>query len=164
MPEPALTLPPQSEVQPPIAGGATPLVSRLLAIAGTSPRLHLEIDPHDEMLAFLLASHDGDRERALYTYFRSGWSIADALGQVLAWRFGGAAKVGRLLDFASGCGRVTRFLLEAVPAERVWVSDVLPGAVEFQRRQLGVHAFPSTVQPEDFRSPERFDAILVTSL
>jgi SAM-dependent methyltransferase len=129
--------------------------------------IDLAIDPEDEMLGFLVRSCEGDRERALYAYFQSGASIAGAMAQVLHWRFGEPGRVGRLLDFASGYGRVTRFLLRVLPAERIWVADVYAAGVSFQQRRFGVHGIVSTIRPEDFAATAgsgTFDAILVTSL
>jgi SAM-dependent methyltransferase len=146
----------------------SPLVSSLLSDLGLEPgAIDLAIDPEDEMLGFLVRSCEGDRERALYAYFQSGASVAGAMAQVLAWRFGEPGRVGRLLDFASGYGRVTRFLLRLLPAERVWVADVYAAGVSFQQRRFGVHGMVSTVRPEDFAAAAgagTFDAILVTSL
>lgn len=120
------------------------------------------IDPRDEMLDFLLGVHV-DPEQARCGYFRSGQSIADTLGQVLEWRFGPAGSPV-VLDFASGYGRVTRFLLDHVPASRLWVSDVLEEAVAAQRSAFGVEGFVSTLRPEELAAPRRFDAVTVTSL
>src|SRR5262249_48949064 len=67
----------------------------------------------------------------------------------------------------SGYGRVTRFLLRLLPAERIWVADVYEGGVAFQERRFGVHGIVSTVDPAGFAAAagaEPFDAILVTSL
>jgi SAM-dependent methyltransferase len=145
-----------------------PLVRSLLADLGLEPGgVDLAIDPGDEMLDFLVQSCGGDRERALYAYFQSGASIAGAMAQVLGWRFGEPGRAARLLDFASGYGRVTRFLLRHLPAERIWVSDVYAEGVSFQQRRFGVHGIVSAVRPEDFAAAAggaAFDAILVTSL
>lgn len=143
----------------------SPLVAALLSDLGIAPgTLELAVDARDEMLGFLVDSFEGDRDRALFGYFRSGASIADSLGQVLRWRFGALERVGKILDFASGYGRVTRFLVRDVPPERVWVADVYADGVRFQEERLGVHGLVSTIRPEDFVCTERFDAILVTSL
>jgi SAM-dependent methyltransferase len=146
-----------------------PRVSVLLADLGIAPgrspgAAGLGIAGRDEMLAFLLAANGGDRDRALFQYFQSGESIARCLGQVLRWRFGDVGNVHSLLDFASGYGRVTRFLVREVPPERVWVADVYAEGVRFQAESFGVHALVSSIRPEDFVCAERFDAILVTSL
>lgn len=160
---------PETPETPEMAAAATsPLIHSLLADLGVEAGgVDLAIAPADEMLGFLVRSQGGDRERALYAYFQSGASIAAAMAQVLRWRFGDPRRTGRLLDFASGYGRVTRFLLRLLPAERIWVSDVYAGGVDFQRRRFGVHGLVSTVRPEDFPAaagPGTFDAILVTSL
>jgi SAM-dependent methyltransferase len=140
----------------------SPLVAALLEDLRAD--VDLAIDARDEMLGFLADAFEGDRERALFAYFRSGASIADSLGQVLRWRFGGMDRIGKVLDFASGYGRVTRFLVREIPPERVWVSDVYADGVRFQEERFGVHGIVSTIRPEDFVCAERFDAILVTSL
>jgi SAM-dependent methyltransferase len=143
----------------------SPYVRSFLADQGIADgALDLAIDDRDEMLSFLVQSHDGDRERALFAYFRSGLSIADSMIQILRWRFGGLAGCGALLDFASGYGRVTRFFLRDLPAEGVWVSDIYADGVRFQEERFGVHGIVSTVRPEGFVRSERFDAITVASL
>lgn len=136
------------------------------ALAGLAPgSVETAVDPRDEMLGHLAATLDGDRDRARFHYFRSGRSIARSLSSVLRWRFG--ESLGRLdaaLDFASGYGRVSRFLAGAIPPGRLWVSDVYAEGVAFQRDRFGVHGFASTLVPEELSAPCSFDAILVTSL
>lgn len=143
-----------------------PHLKTFLADLGPAAQgLDLGLDQRDEMLAFLLAAQQGDLDRALFAYFRSGASIADSLGQILRWRFGAdLGRLGKLLDFASGYGRVTRFLTGSIPPQRLWVADVYAEGVRFQEERFGVHGIVSTVRSEDLRCGERFDAILVTSL
>ena len=124
--------------------------------------LDLAIDERDEMLGFLIDGMEGDRDKALFTYFRSGLSIADALLQVLRWRYPDG--IGNVLDFASGYGRITRFLVREIQPESLWVADVYAEGVRFQEEHFGVHGVISTVRPEDLELGETFDAILVTSL
>ncbi len=143
----------------------SPFVRALLADQGIPPGvLRLDVDDRDEMLEFLVLVYEGDRERALFSYFRTGQSVADSMLQVVRWRFGPMENVGRLLDFASGYGRVTRFLLREIPADHLWVSDIYADGVRFQEERLGVHGVVSTILPEDFSPGASFDAILVTSL
>lgn len=142
-----------------------PLVSALLRDRlGDPGAVERAVHRDDEMLAYLVAAHDGDLDQGLAAYFRTGLAIAETLGRVMAWRPGGLAGVERLLDFASGYGRVTRFLVREVPPQRVWVADLDPEAVRFQERRFGVRGLLSSAEPETFRCGERFDAILVTSL
>lgn len=146
----------------------SPYVRAFLADRGLERAgLDLAIDERDEMLGFLVGGMEGDRDKALFAYFRSGLSIADGLLQVLRWRFPprlGGNTVGKVLDFASGYGRITRFLVREIPPERLWVADVYEGGVRFQEERFGVRGVVSTVRPEDLELGETFDAILVTSL
>jgi SAM-dependent methyltransferase len=127
-----------------------------------SSGLDLAIDERDEMLGFLVDGMEGDRDKALFAYFRSGLSIADALLQVLRWRF--PEGIDKVLDFASGYGRITRFLVREILPESLWVADVYAEGVRFQEERFGVHGVISTVRPEELELGETFDAILVTSL
>lgn len=141
----------------------SPYVRAFLADRGLEPSsVDLAIDERDEMLGFLVDGLEGDRDKALFAYFRSGLSIADGLLQVLRWRF--PQGPGKVLDFASGYGRITRFLVREIPPERLWVADVYEGGVRFQQERFGVRGVVSTVRPEDLDLDVTFDAILVTSL
>lgn len=131
-----------------------------LAAAGVDLTIHDD----DEMLRVLYERTGRDRQRARLMYFESGIALWLTLRRVVEWRRGEAGLVARLLDFASGYGRVTRFMVRDVPAERVWVSDIAAAAVDFQRRQFGVHGFVSAPRPAELSCAERFDCILVSSL
>jgi len=142
---------------------ANPLVIAVCpeeVLAGTDLAVHTA----DEMLAFLEDSFGGDRDQALAVYFGSGLRIWETFREILAWWFGSLDKIERLLDFASGYGRVTRFLVHDLPPSRIWVADIYAEGVRFQTEQLGVHGLVSAASPDDFAPAERFDAILVSSL
>ncbi|HLX06406.1 MAG TPA: class I SAM-dependent methyltransferase [Thermoanaerobaculia bacterium] len=128
--------------------------------AGTDLAIHAD----DEMLRLLRDRTAGDRRRARFMYLQSGIALWRTLRRVVEWRFGEAGRVCKLLDFASGYGRVTRFVVRDLPPERVWISDITAAAVDFQCRQFGVHGFVSAPRPEALVCGERFDCILVSSL
>ncbi len=117
----------------------------------------------DEMYKLFLyrLGHPGP---ALASYFRSRAAIWETLRRLLEWRFGAAGATGAVLDFASGYGRVSRFLAHALPPGRVWVADVYAGGVRFQEERFGVHGIVSTAEPEAFAAPRRFDCVFVSSL
>lgn len=142
-----------------------PEVRGLLALWGCDPADPLLlVDRRDEMVEFLRRVHDDDPGQALCAYYRTGREIADLLVQVLRWRFGASLRERAVLDFASGWGRVTRFLVPELGAGRLTVSDVLADAVAFQRRAFGVEGVVSAIRPEELGLADRFDAVLVTSL
>jgi SAM-dependent methyltransferase len=129
-------------------------------------KVSLDIHPDDEMLHFFIYSQGHPLEQAVPMYLESGKRIWATQRQVIAWKFGSPGWGGRILDFASGYGRVTRHIVAEVPAGSLWVADVNAEGVAFQQRALGVHGVVSTTDPERFRPepPGTFDCILVSSL
>src|SRR5689334_17588766 len=103
-------------------------------IAGAEPPLVTLIHPADEMYRFDLAGHHRTPETAAVFYFSMGRDIFHTVSEIAAWRFGGFAAVRSFLDFASGYGRATRFLARAIPADRISVAEIDPGAVRFQEQ------------------------------
>jgi SAM-dependent methyltransferase len=126
--------------------------------------VNFDIHADDEMLHFFLYSQGYPLEQAVAAYLDSGREIWRTVRQVLSWRFGSPQACGRILDFASGYGRVTRHIVAEVPLESVWVSDIYAEGVAFQERSLGVQGIVSTTDPEGFHAETRFDCILASSL
>jgi len=121
------------------------------------------IHPDDHMMRYLVDHHNGHRETALFDYFRSGWSAWRGQRALLRWRFGADLSRLRLLDFASGSGRVTRWMIPELRADQIVVSDIFPEAVAFQRELLGVEGVVSAAQPTEVRLGGPFDVILASS-
>ena len=117
----------------------------------------------DEMLLFVEELY-GNRKAALWKYFADGLQMLN-LGQDLARKkCGSLMNIRSFLDFASGYGRFTRFLVKELPRERVWVSDIYENAVEFQQQQFDVHGIVSVPNPDNYQCAQRFDFIFVASL
>jgi len=143
--------------------GARPLVQALCRDL-LARNVNLDVHPADEMLGFFHHTQGNDLDSALAIYFDSGRRIWAAERQVLSWGFGPPPWSFRLLDFASGYGRVTRHLFHDLSPENVWVSDIYAAGVAFQERSFGVHGIVSTTDPESFPADQGFNAILVSSL
>lgn len=135
----------------------------LAAVGWADPELDRTIAAADEMFSWAEFHRSGSRQQALVSYFTGGVMASRAVEAVLGWRFGAAGRP-RVLDFASGWGRVTRFLARRRPAADLTVSDIDAAAVEFQRRRFGVAGFPSAPRPEQLVCGERFDAVSCLSL
>jgi SAM-dependent methyltransferase len=118
------------------------------------------IDERDDMLDFALQMFERDRDVALTSYFQNGLEQFEVVKQIAAWR----GKPRRMLDFASGYGRLTRFLVHQHLAGEITVSDILEGGMEFQASQFGVRTILSTPLPSDFTAPSKYDLIFVASL
>ncbi|NES96982.1 MAG: class I SAM-dependent methyltransferase [Desertifilum sp. SIO1I2] len=122
------------------------------------------IHPDDEMFSFLLDFYQGNTEKALLAYFKSGQEVMDRVRQIIEWKFGNFEKLESFLDFACGYGRFTRFLVQELSPKRICVSDIYKSAVDFQKQQFGVQGIYSTTNPAKWKCDRTFDCILVASL
>jgi SAM-dependent methyltransferase len=120
----------------------------------------LRVHDHDEMFAYSEAVCDTPAI-ATMAYFRAGLTIADTYRQIIEGWCG--AQPSAVLDFACGYGRSLRYTV-ADFGDAVWASEILPGAMDFVRDELGAHAFASAVDPEQLRCDTTFDVIFVSSL
>jgi SAM-dependent methyltransferase len=126
--------------------------------------LDTRVGASDEMYAYERSGLRSE-DAAAVAYFFMGHLLFQTIEEVVAWRFGGFGGVGAFLDFASGFGRVTRFLVRALLPERLIVAEIDPAAVAFQEAAFGVHGVVSTTDPSAFGLSGRdFDLIFVSSL
>ncbi|MFL6193458.1 MAG: class I SAM-dependent methyltransferase [Thermoanaerobaculia bacterium] len=145
--------------------GENPLLAAFGFLSGRYARLNRDIHPDDEMLIQYRNLRNQDVDAALVAYFDSGSRLWTAMAALLHWRFpDGPGPSFQLLDFASGFGRVTRFIVLDLPPERIWVADIYAEGVRFQEEQLGVHGLVSHADPERFQCGEAFDMVFVSSL
>ena len=121
------------------------------------------ISSRDEMYLYALNNAKGDRAEAARRYYRNGSRIMDAVRDIIVRYRGGFDRLDSFLDFACGYGRLTRFLIQEMPAARIWVSDIDAAAVKFQIGQFGVNGIVSTSNPQDYHPTDRFDVILASS-
>ncbi len=124
-----------------------------------STRIH----PADEMYRFELATPHRTAQAATLLYFTTGRQIFEAIEAVVGWRFRGFSGVGSLFDFASGYGRSTRFLVQALPPERITVAEIDPAAVRFQEETFGVRGVVPGADPESLRLERTFDVVVASS-
>jgi hypothetical protein len=123
------------------------------------PRIHVA----DDMYRYNLSSLKGSRPCAAILYYQIGRQILQTLQHVAKWRFEGLEQVSSLLDFASGHGRVTRFLARELAPGRIRVSEIHLDAVSFQHERFGVEAILSTSEPDAFTSDRRFPVVVASS-
>jgi len=122
--------------------------------------LNLAVDERDDMLDFAMQLFAQDRDRAVTNYFQNGLDQYALVRHIAGWR----ERPRRMLDFASGYGRLTRFVVHEHLADAMTVSDILEGGMEFQAEQFGVRTILSRTQPEQFVTADRYDLIFVASL
>lgn len=153
--QPAFALPPEAR---------HPWVETLLAFHWPHSPPSRAVDRRDEMWRHTLQLAHGHRDRAMVDYFRAGLTAARTYLDLLDWWTQQGDSTPTVLDFASGWGRVTRFLTAARPELHLTASDISSAGLAFQERWLGVATVPSAVDPEALGLDEQFDAVLVSSL
>jgi SAM-dependent methyltransferase len=136
------------------------LISRCRARYGSD--FVFDIDPRDEMYQDHV-THAGEGDPVL-DYFRVGEAVMEIVTE-MSKKGGRKLSPGRsVLDFASGYGRFTRFLIQKTGRSTVSVSDIDRDAVDFCKKTFGVQGFYSAMYPEDCEIPARYDIIVVVSL
>lgn len=126
-------------------------------------QLNVQIAKNDLMFLYSLL-HIGNYDKAYHSYLSAGLNAYRLIDKLVANRKGGWDEVHSFLDFASGYGRLTRFMILKLLPEQVWVSDVKKQAVAWQKKQFGVNGFSSSFIPENIQPDQSFDLIYVGSL
>lgn len=148
--------------------GRAPQLKQLLASnwpqVGTGSRgLHLAIHPGDQMLLHSLRHHR-DANAAVSQYHNVALQQYQAARQILDAVLPPEAGRVEVLDFACGFGRLVRLLSCCDRDLHLSVSEIQPDALRFVADTFGADPLPSSLRPEDFAPPQRFDFIWVASL
>ena len=125
--------------------------------------LNVTVSKNDMMLRYI-QKQKTSRIDAFLWYLDSGLQMHRTVEAIAARKAGSLGAAGTVLDFASGYGRLTRFLARAMSSRNVWASDVKADAVRFVQDQFGVNGFVSSEMPAPFPVVQKFDLIFVASL
>lgn len=119
----------------------------------------------DEMFfKAVLPNYEMDTGIGFFKFTESTLRHYEAYRQIVEQVFGGFESLNSVMDFASGYGRLTRILLQKLPKDRIWVSDIYKDAMAWQRAALGVHTVDSTPDPAAFEHSGKHDIVFVGSL
>jgi len=130
------------------------------------------VHEQDEMLGFIRDfwhwPHHTVRMRApsdaMRNYLTTGDLMTRDLEATLRDHGRDLSLLGSFLEFASGYGRFTRFLVMRLDPGLVTVSDINRSAVDFTRETFGVSGFYSTESADDLDHPQQYEVIFVASL
>jgi SAM-dependent methyltransferase len=123
----------------------------------------INISKNDIMFLYSLAAYH-DFNIALHHYLTIGYNGFSIVKEFVEAIHGPQKFEGQILDFASGYGRVTRFLAAYFGAGHICTSDIKSEAVEFQIKQFQVNGFTSSYDPTQLKPNQTFDFIFVGSL
>ena len=124
--------------------------------------IDLSVDWRDEM--YLHFHRPFQNRRALESYLQTGREALEVMQRLLANQGIEPARLDKVLEFACGYGRNTRFLRTLFDPGRLYVSDVDRNAVDSNARRFGTQPIYSRPEPTDWDCSETFDLILVASL
>jgi SAM-dependent methyltransferase len=120
------------------------------------------INIDDEMYLFLATKMGAPRAQMLY--YKLGSELTRTIMHISNWRFPGRTDQIKMMEFACGYGRNLRHIVNCIPPDNVFVSDIYENAVKFSIEQFGVRGRVSVHNPSDLDWTERFDFIVVPSL
>jgi 2-polyprenyl-3-methyl-5-hydroxy-6-metoxy-1,4-benzoquinol methylase len=101
---------------------------------------------------------------AMRTYLASGDLMTRDLEAALKDHGRDLSQLDSFLEFASGYGRFTRFLVTRLDPAKVTVSDINHSAVDFARKAFGVSGFYSAESASDVDHSKQYEVIFVASL
>jgi len=104
------------------------------------------------------------RSDAMRTYLMSGDLMTRDLEAALRDHGRDLSQLDSFLEFASGYGRFTRFLVMRLDPGKVTVSDIDRSAVDFARTTFGVSGFYSTASASELDHRQQYEVIFVASL
>ncbi|HEY9785911.1 MAG TPA: class I SAM-dependent methyltransferase, partial [Candidatus Obscuribacterales bacterium] len=136
-------------------------ISRFMSENDVPASLNVDVSKYDLMYQYWGRA---GRDTQYMNYLRSGFKHASLIGRLIEYKFQSGERIESILDFASGYGRVARFLVQMMAPHRVFVADIKADAVAFQKKHLGVNGFVSPEKPHDLSISQRFDVIAVFSL
>ena len=116
------------------------------------------LDPEDHMLGHFIRGNGV--KKGIQIYFRGGKADAEKLLELMKL-FGVNEKGSRVLEFASGYGRITRHFTKRC---NVTASDIHPAAVEMIQSRLKTPAYVSSHGPYELSIPGQYDFVFAISL
>ncbi len=140
------------------------LAEQYLRGIGWSGRFETEIHPRDDMYTVMVGHADYRPHTLGFYYFKSGFDVLITLEHLLTCAGRKWEDLGRVLEFACGYGRFTRFLAQVVEPSRVVSADILEDAPDWVTRHFGVQGRLSATEPAALELGDRFDLIFVGSL
>jgi SAM-dependent methyltransferase len=141
-----------------------PMVAAYRRVQGLGPEIDTTIHPDDEMFHYLTQCLGNPEDRSAVSYFETGREILASIDNLLEASGRSLESIGRVLEFASGYGRLTRHLASRVPHGQLAVSDIQPGAMDFASRVFGPQAIVSSSSPEKVALGGPYGLIIVISL
>lgn len=129
-----------------------------------SKSFKFDIHPEDEMYRYIHEAKGMVPNQARMRYFSIGKEVLEDLENILKEVKFSVTSKKRILEFASGYGKVTRFLVSHYEPKSITVSDISQEAVDFNIQTFQTNGFFSVSNPKDLDHNNKYDLIIVISL
>jgi SAM-dependent methyltransferase len=116
------------------------------------------LDSQDDMLGHFIRT--SGIKKGIQIYFRGGKADTEKLIEFMKF-LGMNERESRVLEFASGYGRITRHFTKRC---NVTASDIHPAAVEMIQSRLKTPAYVSSHGPDELSIPGEYDLVFAISL
>lgn len=137
-----------------------------LRLYGLDPQRFCRPLPGADEMFFkaILPNYEHDASIAAFKFTEATLRHYDTVRQIVDQAFGGFDRLGSMLDFASGYGRLTRILLQKLRPEQIFVADIYRDAIDWQRAAFGVAGIYSAPDPAALTYAGRHDLVFVGSM
>ncbi len=137
-----------------------------LRLHGVDPVKFCKPLPGQDEMFFnaILPNYEFDSSISAFKFVESAMRLGEAYRQIAQGVFGGFDKLGTVLDFASGWGRLTRLLEQRLRPDQIYVADIYHQAIDWQVATFGVNGVHSAKDPAVFDHAGKHDIVLVGSM
>lgn len=137
-----------------------------LRLHGLDPARFCKPLPGQDEMFFkaILPNYEFDASISTFKFVESTIRLGEAYRQLVEGVFGGFDKVGPVLDFASGWGRLTRYLEQRLPTGQISVADIYHQAIDWQVSTFGVAGIFSDKDPAQLSYAGKHDIVLAGSM
>jgi len=121
------------------------------------------ISPDDKVYE-MIKKQDAYRERASYFYFKTGRGIFQTIEKILGSSGKTIKGIDSFLELECGYGILTRFLVHSMDIQKIWVSDLDGGAVDFQKKYFNTNSFYFHMDISRVKFPKKYEVIYTSLL
>lgn len=147
-----------------IGRGERRLAGAFIKVAVEKPNSFIDIVNHEDRIYKLIRCQDSKEERTLYFYFKAGREIFHTVRKILDMGGKAANNIDSFLELECGHGILTRFLVNVMDPQKIWVSDFDANVLEFQKKYFNVNSFYSNPDPSKMAFTQKFEIIYMCSL
>jgi hypothetical protein len=137
-----------------------------LRLHGLDPARFCKPLPGQDEMFFkaILPNYEFDASISAFKFVESTIRLGEAYRQLAEGAFGGFDKLGSVLDFASGWGRLTRYLEQRLQPSQIHVADIYHQAIDWQVSTFGVAGIHSDKDPAGLSYAGKHDIVLAGSM